>query len=412
VKTQPSKDASIDASADGARLRRIALDRQGLLKNAPFGRGSAATLKAIEHLGYVQIDTISVVARAQHHVLRSRVPNYDPAHLDRLQDTRRIFEYWYHAAAYLPMRDYRFALPKMAAMARREDRWIRSHDDRLMADVLRHVAGEGPTRARDFETPATSGERGWWNWKPAKRALEQLFMQGDLMVVGRDGFEKIYDLRDNVLPDGVDTRMPDDEELAAHLLDNALRSHGFATRKTVTYQRPGTALRKALDEVIRQRVAGGRLLSVTLPDGAKAYAEPEILAARSPPAPARVRVLSPFDNAVIQRERGQSVFDFDYQIECYVPAEKRRFGYFCLPLLFRDRFIGRADCKAHRQAGRLEIKALHVEDERPLRAEPEAFADALGAALSDFAAFNGCADVHLGSVTPSSWAGTLARAVG
>jgi len=412
VKTQPSKDASIDASADGARLRRIALDRQGLLKNAPFGRGAAATLKAIEHLGYVQIDTISVVARAHDHVLGSRVPNYDPAHLNRLQDTRRIFEYWYHAAAYLPMRDYRFALPKMAAMARREDRWIRSRDDHLMADVLRHVAGEGPTRARDFEMPAAGGERGWWNWKPAKRALEQLFMQGDLMVVGRDGFEKLYDLRDNVLPDDVDTRMPDDAELAAHLLDNALRSHGFAARKTVTYQRPGTALRQALDDVIRERLADGRLLGLKLPGGATAYAEPELLSGRSPPAPARVRVLSPFDNAVIQRERGQSVFDFDYQIECYVPAEKRRFGYFCLPLLFRDRFVGRADCKAHRQTGCLEVKTLHLEDQRLLRAEPEVFAGALAEALSDFAAFNGCADVRLGSVAPSSWGSTLARVIG
>ena len=152
--------------------------------------GKRATLNAIEQLGYVQIDTISVVARAHHHILRSRVPNYQPVHLDRLQREGQIFEYWYHAAAYLPMRDYRYALPLMQKMARREDAWVRSYDDALMADVIRHVADAGPTRARDFETPARKGETGWWNWKPAKRALEQLFMQGDLMITGRDGFEK------------------------------------------------------------------------------------------------------------------------------------------------------------------------------------------------------------------------------
>ena len=235
-----------------ARLRRIALESQGLLKREPFGRGRNATRRVIEQLGYVQIDTISVVARAHHHVLHSRVPNYDPGHLTTLLRDGSVFEYWYHAAAYLPIRDYRFQLPRMQDMAEFKEQWIRSRDRPLMADVRRRIEQEGPLRARDFENPGGKNA-GWWNWKPAKRALEQLFMQGELMVISREGFEKTYELRERVLPPGTDTRMPDDEEMAGYLLDTMLRSHGFVTPKSVTHLRRGKAIRTALKSVIDAR---------------------------------------------------------------------------------------------------------------------------------------------------------------
>ena len=153
------------------RLRRIALDCQGLLRTEAFGRGRAATLRAIEQLGYIQIDTISVVERAHHHVLWSRVPNYRADFLDRLMQDRQIFEYWFHAAAWLPMRDYRYALPRMEQM--NGDRsWFPSSDPKLLRDILRRIETEGPQRARDFEDTRRSGS-GWWDWKPAKQALEQ-----------------------------------------------------------------------------------------------------------------------------------------------------------------------------------------------------------------------------------------------
>ena len=165
--------------------RRLFLHRQGLLRRYPFGRGGQAVARAIERLGWVQIDTISVVERAHHHVLRSRVAGYRPGWLDDLQHKdRAVFEYWSHAAAYLPMRDYRFALPRMEAMRNRTERWIRSRDDKLMAEVLTRVEAEGPLMARQFES-SESGESGWCNWKPAKRALEQLFMQGDRDAAAR-----------------------------------------------------------------------------------------------------------------------------------------------------------------------------------------------------------------------------------
>jgi uncharacterized protein YcaQ len=262
-KTQPH--------AEKHKLRRINLDRQGLLKNSPFGLGKNATRKAIEQLGYVQIDTISVVARAHHHILHSRVPNYHPRHLDLLQQQGSIFEHWYHAAAYLPMRDYRFALPLMGKMRRREERWVRSHDDKLMREVLRHVAGEGPTRARDFETPSGRGVSGWWNWKPAKSALEQLFMQGDLMITGREGFQKVYDLRERVLPGGVDTRTPTDAEMADYLINTTLRSHGVATVACMIHGRIHSTYRAAVKVSIAEPLEDGRLQPVQRADGTVMY---------------------------------------------------------------------------------------------------------------------------------------------
>jgi len=388
-----------------AKLRRIALKQQGLLGSGVFGRGRPAVLRAIEHIGYVQIDTISVVERAHHHVLWSRVPNYRPEYLDRLVRERDVFEYWFHAASYLPMRDYRFALPRMHAIRAGERHWYRDRDEKLMAEILRRVRDEGPLRARDFEDPREgSGE--WWSWKPAKQALEQLFMQGELMACGREGFQKIYDLPERVLPVGIDTREPSTAEYAAYLIDTNLRAHGFATAKTFTYLRKGAALRDAVRDELAQRLDAGLLVEVVLRDGALAYADPELLESRAPRSGAAVKFLSPFDNAVIQRERGRGVFDFDYQIECYVPAAKRRFGYFCLPILYRDRLVGRVDCKAHRADGRLELKAVFVEGE-----VDDGFAGAFAEACWGLAGFNRCDEIALSAVQPLRWRRVLDEAL-
>ncbi len=378
-----------------AKLRRIALNQQGLLRQTPFGRGKAATLRAIEHLGYVQIDTISVVERAHHHVLRTRVPNYCPALLDQLQCEGKAFEYWYHAAAYLPMRDYRFAMRRMQQVKGGELQWVRSNDRKLMARIVDRVRLEGPLRSRDFEDPRRS-HAGWWDWKPAKRALEQLFIEGDLMIVGRDGFQKTYDLAERALPRAVSTTVPDLHEFAAHLVGNALRSHGFATRKSFTHLHRGAPLREAVAKVLDAGVAEGRWRQFTGPDGGPWWGDAQWLDRRAPPAPKVVRILSPFDNAVILRHRAQALFDFNYQLECYVKAEDRRYGYFCLPILYGDRFVGRMDCKAHRTSGEFNIKRLHIE-----RQVDDEFLAALAKAIDDFSDFNGCRRVSLTDCQPT-----------
>lgn len=365
------------------KLRRIALNQQGLLRADSFGQGRQATLRAIEQLGYVQIDTISVVERAHHHVLWSRVSNYQPKFLDQLVSERKIFEYWFHAASWLPMRDYRFALPRMNR--KNGDRnWFGDCDRRLIKNILDRIRIEGPLRARDFEDGITR-KQAWWDWKPAKQALEQLFMQGELMVTRREGFQKVYDLPERVLPDGVDTREPGLAEYAEYLIDTTLRAHGFASVKSMTYLLRGKALRDAVGAQLLARADAGLLSRIDIENYSIVYANAELLESRAPRTSATARIISPFDNTVIQRDRARGVFDFDYQIECYLPQPKRRFGYFCLPILYRDRFVGRIDCKAHRNNRRLEIKSAHIE---PV-ADP-GFPDALGRALESFAVFNGC----------------------
>ena len=402
--SQPKKPDS-DLIRDKGKLRRIALGQQGLLKQAPFGRGKGAVVKAIEQLGYVQIDTISVVERAHHHVLRSRVPNYRPRFLDQLQREGRVFEHWYHAAAYLPMRDYRFAARRMQAFKDRDIGWERSQDHPLMARILNRVRAEGPLKSRDFEDTRQS-RAGWWDWKPAKRALEQLFIEGELMITGRDGFQKTYDLPERVLPPGTATEVPDLREYADYLVNTTLRSHGFATLKSFTHLQPGAPLRKAVAEALADGADQGRIKCLRTNDGSLWWADAELLDRRAPPAPATVRILSPFDNAVILRHRVNALFDFDYQIECYVKAEQRRFGYFCLPLLYRDRLVGRMDCKAHRAQGEFNIKQLHIE-----RNVDEGFFAAFASATADFADFNGCPEVTLSQCHPASLKATVAAAL-
>ena len=377
-----------------AKLRRIALNQQGLLKTEFFGRGKRATLRAIEQLGYVQIDTISVVERAHHHVLWSRVPNYRPKFLDQLVKQRLVFEYWFHAAAWLPMTDYRFALPRMATM-NGERNWFELSDRKLTDSILRRIESEGPLRARDF-ADTREVNNGWWDWKPAKQALEQLFMRGELMVSGREGFQKVYDLSERVLPDWVDRSMPSLDDYASHLIDTTLRAHGFATLVSMTYLRKGKQLRDAVKKQLQQRLETNLLTTVDLGDNNPLYIDPELLESRAPRSSAQVRILSPFDNAVIQRQRGREIFTFDYQIECYVPAPLRQFGYFCLPIMYRDRLVGRIDCKAHRNNSALEIRSLYIEQK--VGAD---FIELLCQAMRSFATFNNCTRLQVQSASSS-----------
>jgi hypothetical protein len=381
---------------DLARLRRLAMAAQGLLQAQPFGRGLAGARKAINHLGYVQIDTISVVERAHHHVFHSRVPGFTPTMTNRMLLGGDIFEYWAHAAAFLPIADFRFSLPYKHAIKSGQTHWYRNPDKKLMGELLARIRSEGPIRSRDIKT-STTKRAGWWDWTPAKKALEQMYMEGDLMVSDRDGFQKTYDLTERVLPSHVNSQMPSMEEFAAHLVDRQLRCHGFASLKGLTYLRRNAELRKAVKALVNERLAQRTLEQVQLSSGEVFVVETDALERRLPRLNRRMSILSPFDNSVIQRERLKALFQYDYQLECYVPAAKRQYGYFCLPLLYRDEFVGRMDCKAHRKTGRLEIKSLHFEqhnfDEDSVIA---AFADA----MTQFCHFQKCDSVSLTKAHP------------
>lgn len=377
-----------------SQWRQLALSRQGLTCEQPFGSGVDGTLQAIKHLGYVQIDTLSVVERAHHHVLWNRVPDYHPDQLNQLVCDKKIFEYWYHAASYLPMRDYRFSLPNMLSIRNGENRYYTQVDKGLMKEILARVRSEGPLRLRDLDT-ANKTQGKWWDMAPCRRALEVLFMQGDLMVCKRNGMEKVFDLSERCLPDGINLNMPTLTEYAAYLLDTTLRAHGIFTWKQLLHLKTGKAMRDTMREVLDERIEAGVIMALNHPDMPNTYITTQALE-QPPIKDNRLKILSPFDNVVIHRDRLRALFNFDYKIECYVPAPKRVFGYFCLPILYGDTFVGRIDCKTHRAEQRLEVLSLNLEGETLDQGQ---FIPALMDELQKFADFNKCPQLDASTIT-------------
>ena len=373
-----------------ATLRRLSLLRQGLSHRSFFGEGIGGTKNAIDHLGYVQIDTLAVVERAHHHILWSRVPDYHPDHLNQLVSQKEIFESWFHAASYLPMRDYRFVLPNMLSVRRNENKYYNNISTHLMKEVLARVKSEGAIGMRGLDKKRQEGSS-WWNSGPYKRAVERLYMQGDLMISSRKGMAKIYDLTERCLPSDIDLTMPSLSEYAEYLFDTTLRAHGVFTWKQLIHLKTGKPMRDAMQNILNQGIVDGVVEEICIDNMPKFYVDAKAIK-QTRAFKDTVKILSPFDNALIHRERLASLFNFDYRIECYVPAPKRVFGYFCLPILYKDKFVGRADCKAHREAETLEVLSLHLEDGIE---DLGPFFPALKKELQLFANFNKCPKLDL-----------------
>ncbi|MFT5571751.1 MAG: hypothetical protein ACI9FR_000671 [Cryomorphaceae bacterium] len=360
--------------------RKLVLLNQGIHRPSAFGRGAKGTLSAIEHLGYVQIDTISVVERAHNHTLWNRNKSYSHKHLAQLQERGSIFEYWSHAAAFLPMRDFRFSLPRKKEYADGDTHW-HAKDPKVAKRVLERIKSEGPLQARDFDEERVH-QHAWGGMKPAKIALERLFIEGELMIAKREGFQKVFDLTERVLPTNVDTREPTQQELCEHLIRSYLRANGIGNPAHMAYLRKG--LKATLSTVCSDLGENGELISVQV-QGEPYYALPECMQALGAPlSQAKVVILSPFDNLLIQRKRMRSLFSFDYLIECYVTAAKRQYGYFSLPLLWGREFAGRLDAKIDRKSGILKLNHLALETK-----DIEGFASALRPSLHEFLDFNG-----------------------
>lgn len=395
------------------RARRIALRSQLLDGSGRVPRGKEGVARVIGRLGYVQIDTLAVVERAHHHTLWARCPGYDVATLDELHGRdKRLFEYWGHGASYLPIADYRYYIPRMRAfpwgvgwMTRLRDR----HQD-VMAAVLTRVEKEGALRAADFKAPPGRKSGGWWDWKPAKVALELLMWQGRLMVAERRNFQRVYDLPERVLPPGVDTSVPDDDELGRFAVRRALGAHGLMTRREI-YFHITSFKRAAVDAALAALTAEGEVVPARikeLPDE-EYFVLAAALAWRPGRGRRRLHILSPFDNAVVQRDRVKRLFGVDFALECYVPAAKRRFGYFALPVLWGDEFAAQLDAKADRKRRRLVVK--NVKLEAGIKASAE-FRDAFAEKLVTFARFNGCEEVAVERATPASLVKMLRKGLG
>ena len=386
-------------------VRAIALRSQRLAEDlSPFGLGKAAVLKAIQHLGYIQVDPINVLQRAYHHVLWSRVPNYHPDMLHELQDPdAAVFEYWNHAASYLPMTDYRFSMPLMRKY-RGEFHWSDDSPElrKSMRRLLTMIRKQGPLMLSEVES--TGAVNGWSAGKTSKierRALHELWMRGDIMIRSRQGVQKIFDLPARVLPAGMDVKMPSRSEAAEYHVRRALRALGIAAPQELHYLQDAgqaSAAREALSALIKR----GEAVETRVADLPKLrlFALRDALELNTPVENNIVRFLSPFDNLTIQRKRLNWLFDFDYVVEIYVPMGKRKYGYFVLPILWGDRLIGRMDAKANRVGRQLVIHNVVFE---PTFQDFEAVKSAFGSALNDFTRFQECDQWKISQVEPKAF---------
>ena len=368
--------------------RRIILYRQGLL--SPLS-DIFSVKDYCERLGYVQIDTISVVERAHHHVLYNRMGKYIIPMLDiALEKEKSIFEYWSHAASYLPMRDYRYSLVRKKNIREGSTAWF-SEDLDVQSSLLTYIRENGAVQSNDFDhEPSSPKKGGWWSRKPAKKALEHLFMKGDLMIARREGFRKIYDIPERVLPSDIDTTFPTPQEYLDYCIYSAINAQGLASIDDMTHLRSASHkknIQKRLDELLRNT----SLIPVEIESlNQLYYSTADILAEHIPKNKKRVHILSPFDNLIIRRKKVKEIFNFDYTIECYVPEHKRVYGYFSLPILYGTEFIGRIDCKAERKNQIFIIKGLFPEGQR----DKEELYRIIEPTLSNFALWNGCQEIQ------------------
>jgi hypothetical protein len=384
--------------------RALAIHAQLLDGQTDLPPGKHGVLRTIDQLGYVQIDTIATVKRSHHHTLWTRHSDYGEEHLHELQGRDRlIFEYWGHAMSYLPMADYRFCLPRMRNFRNPTHAWIGHRLEgcaHLLDSILQRIREEGPLSAKDFVASKDEKRGSWWDWKPAKFALEYLFWRGDLMISERRNFQKVYDLAERILPPDANLTMPSEEEVGRFLVRRALRGCGILRQKDIQgFMQPAggrdsdwqAADRSVIDRAIAELVEAREILSVTL-EGTDAVAwfalsesfenQPVLQNGAG-----RVFLLSPFDNLVIRRDWLNKLFGFDYTLECYLPAEKRQYGYFVFPILWGDALVGRLDPKADRQTKTLVVRNLVFE---PWFQVSDEFVAKLRETLTRFAQFNGC----------------------
>jgi hypothetical protein len=365
------------------RARALILARTGLSGERHEG-GAAALAPLIRKLGYVQLDSIRMVERAHHHILYSRHSAYRPRHLKRLQDKApALFEHWTHDSSLIPLEHYPHWIHRFAHARARIAIWReRFGDDRVLKTVRDHIETLGVARARDFSH--LGGRTGsWWGWGPAKAALEYLWRSGELAVLQRESFEKVYDLAERSIPTHLRKARPSRAETIDWACNMALDRLGAATQKMLSDFWGHASIPEAAAWIARQK-RKGHLIDVTLEGapgmrGFAAVARPDIETHLDAlPAPtSRLRVLSPFDPVLRDRARVKRIFGFDYRIEIFVPEHKRQFGYYIFPLLEGSRFVGRLDMKAERAKDRLAVKALWLEprlslsDERRVKLDNE-----------------------------------------
>ncbi len=366
--SRPESGGEVRLSSQQARNLHLAV--QGLLTPPRARATRARLLAALERMRLLQIDTINVVARSPYLVLFSRLGAYEPSWLDELLARGKIFECWAHEACFAPTSD--FALHRHPSPIR-SGHWAHKHAAAArrahggeIAGLVERIRANGAVKSADFERAGKGG--GWWNRSLEKRWLETAFALGDLMIARRESFQRVYDVTERVLAKAaLSMAAPrlNEAELRREFVLGAVRALGISQARWIAdYFRTG---RKYKDGDLQPFVDAGELIRVEVRGWeAPGYVHRENLpllrrAQRSALRATHTALLSPFDPVVWDRERARAMFGFDYRIECYLPAHKRRHGYFVLPVLHRGRLVGRLDAKAHRDDGIFEIKSIHLE---------------------------------------------------
>jgi uncharacterized protein YcaQ len=334
-----------------AHARHIWLRAQKLDTRTPFGSGAEATRRAIEHLGYVQIDTINVIERCHHHILWTRIPGYRREHLRQAQTVdKTVFEYWTHALSYVPTRDLPFFRADMRRHRRSPKSWFSSVAPEDLRRVLRLVRRDGALTIRDIDDEVLiEKEHAWASRKPSKRALQLAFYRGALTISERSGMLKTYELMDRHFGWDKPPKPASERQTLDYLLDRALRAQGLVSLDSICHL---DAPRKAaVRRIIEGRVRHGHLVPLAVEGAGKTehWAQPQTLDAMPAPTQEMVHILSPFDPLIIQRKRLRLLFDYDHRFEAYVPKAKRVFGYFTLPVLVGDEIVAAIDLKADRE---------------------------------------------------------------
>jgi uncharacterized protein len=358
---------AIRIAAEAAR--RLALSLQGLAEPPRRKLGADALLALIERLGFVQVDSVNVVARAHHMILFARNQTYRPALLQRLLEREaRLFESWTHDAAIIPTRFYPYWQVRFdrdrARLAQRYREWFGGRHEERVEAILAHVRQNGAVMARTFRDPERP-RGGFWGWHPDKVALELLWRTGRLAIARRQGFQKVYDLAERVIPAAARVGTPSHAAFVDWACRGALQRLGFATPAQIARFWDLVTLAEA-----RQWCAShpDRAVPAVLEPADGSGARPVLarddvadLLQALPACPGRVRVLSPFDPLLRDRRRLLALFNFDYRIEIFVPANRRRHGYCVFPLLEGERLIGRIDMKRNAASRLLEVMALWLE---------------------------------------------------
>jgi len=398
------------------QARNLHLAAQGLLAPMRARARRAHVLAAIERMRLLQIDTIHVVARSPYLVLFSRLGHYEARWLDELLARGAIFECWAHEACFAPMRDFavhkdHHGLRKSHFAQRGAHRVQREHQD-SMTRLLEHIRVNGAVKASDFEAKEKRTP-GWWEWKDEKRWLEAWFALGELMIARRENFQRVYDLRERVLArakHAVPAETLAAEAVRREYILGAVRALGVTQARWIAdYFRTG---KKIKDADLQGFVEAGDLIRIEVrgwDNPAYVHRDHAVLLDRAGRGALRAThtvLLSPFDPVVWDRERASTMFGFDYRIECYTPAPKRRYGYFVLPILQRGRLVGRLDAKAHRAEGTFEVKAIYLED--GVQADAAMTHDVV-AAIKQAADWHGAPRVAIRRSEPKSWASALRK---